>query len=297
MRRVEITLAMKILIAALLVAVVSAMPAMARKAPTVDRADIYIQTLPLTVEKQRDQGFKPRKDVALWPLSLPLDWGADPYKEGNWRFQLNSWRMTDPLLAEYFRSRDAALLLEAWAFIEDWHRFHYVEKKEHKYSWYNMATGTRALGLAFYVDAVNAGLLHLTPEQNARLIEMADDHTRRLQSDEFIAINNHGLFQVAGLHLLCTMIVDRESCRGATDFAERKLEEILSASFTPEGVHTENSPSYHFFVRNLLHSLGALKRMPRSSLMDKIEAVGPWLVFPDGSVPGSETAAGKRGLR
>ncbi len=42
--------------------------------------------------------FKPRKDATPWPLQLPLDWSADPFKDNNWLFQVHAWRMIDPLL-------------------------------------------------------------------------------------------------------------------------------------------------------------------------------------------------------
>ena len=44
------------------------------------------------------QGFKPRKDVESWQFSMPIAWNADPFKDENWRFQLQAWRLIDPIL-------------------------------------------------------------------------------------------------------------------------------------------------------------------------------------------------------
>jgi len=250
----------------------------------VGREDIYLLNLKWSADDQRVHGFRPRGDLEPWPLKTPIDWGADPFSDRNWQFQLNAWRMTDPLLLEYFQTQDPALLAEAMQFVDDWHHFHLIDGQSHEYSWYDMGTGIRALRIAFFLDAGNRGLFPLKDGQMGRLLELADEHARRLQDDEFIAINNHGLFQVAGLYLLCEVARDRSACEHGQEFAQEKYDEILRAQFTEEGVHTENSPSYHFFVRNLLRSLGALKRMGHIDLLQKIDAVAPWLVFPNGKV-------------
>lgn len=246
----------------------------------VGQSDVYLLRTP---SLEGDQ-FRPREDVEAWSVRLPIAWDADPFQDGNWRFQLNAWRMTDPLLLAYFAGNDPRHIHQALAFVEDWHRYHLVEERDHEFAWYDMATGIRALRLAFFIDAARNGLFDATKEQMRILIELADEHARQLQVEEFIAINNHGLFQVAGLNLLCTVLPDRKACTHGQDFAERMFRKIMDSQFTSEGIHTENSPAYHLFVRNLLKSVAALQRLSDGGRMDKIERVRPWLVFPDGNL-------------
>src|SRR5690606_1431378 len=117
-----------------------------------------------------------RGDVEPWPLKLPVDWAADPYNDRNWRFQLNAWRMTDPILNEYFKTKSPDLLKEALAFVDDWYRFHFIAKIRNPYACYDMAAGIRALRLAFLIDAANDDLFAPTDSQMAHLLRMADEH-------------------------------------------------------------------------------------------------------------------------
>src|SRR5690606_41548841 len=78
-----------------------------------------------------------------------------------------------------------------------------------------------------------------TDSQMVHLLRMADEHARRLMVDRYISIGNHGFFQVAGLNLLCSVISERSSCRGAREFAKRKLDE-RSEEHTSELQSREN---------------------------------------------------------
>lgn len=247
---------------------------------------MYIVAGNHTVEMLRAGEFKPRRDREEWNFSFPIDWEADPFEDRNWRFQLHSWRMTDPFLNEYFRTGDKALLHETLEYILDWHRFHFVLGQSSDYSWYDMAVGIRALRLAFFIDKNRRGYLDLSRDQIAALEEMADAHAEKLQVEEFIGINNHGIFQVAGLNLLCMVIPERESCRDGRAFASRMFTKVMDLQYTAEGVHTENSPSYHFFVGNLLRSFSALEHLdyPIAELRERIDRWRPWFVFPNGLV-------------
>ncbi len=252
---------------------------------TITKEDIYLRTT-FSAKKQREEGFTPRANVKPWPLKIPLDWGADPYNDRNWRYQLNAWRMTDPILNEYFKTKDPALIEEALEFAEDWYHYHFIEKKSHPFSWYDMAAGIRAIRIAFFLDMIQRGIIHINEERKKNIISLADIHISKLKEDKFINISNHGLFQVAGLNLLCQIASSRPACANTKDFIERKFKEIISGQFTEQGVHTENSPSYHFFVlEDILIQLKALEGISNvESIIKKAKSISPWLVFPNKKV-------------
>jgi hypothetical protein len=246
----------------------------------------YICEMPQSVEEQREEGFKTREAMEPWPLTLPMEWSANPVKEGNWRFQLHSWRMTDPLLIRYFESGEESYLHEALTFVEDWHRFHFVEKRSNQYSWYDMATGIRAMRLAFFIDMARNEKLAVSSDQIAKLQALSAEHVRRIRKAG-ISDNNHGLFQVAGLGLLCTVVSELPECSGAIDFARDELEKLLKSQISSEGIDTENSPYYHFFVWGTLRDLGAFDHFAADlvqPLRGKMETMRDWLVFPNGEI-------------
>ena len=90
----------------------------------------------------------PGRDLPPQPFRLPFDWNADPLNDRNWMFQLHAWRMLDPhlnrLLAEPGHPRAFADILEV---VADWHRGN-VRSRPGPFTWYDMATGMRALKLA-----------------------------------------------------------------------------------------------------------------------------------------------------
>jgi hypothetical protein len=103
-----------------------------------------------------DQGFRPpgRKDVPAWPLRLPIDWQADPFKDRNWRYHLHAWRMLDPLFLAYQDTNETSYLDQALEIVRDWHGHHVVEGRSGPFSWYDMSVGLRALRLAHLIDLV-----------------------------------------------------------------------------------------------------------------------------------------------
>lgn len=45
-------------------------------------------------EDLKDKGFQPRKDLPPWPFHLPINWAVDPFKDNNWKFNLEHVRLT-----------------------------------------------------------------------------------------------------------------------------------------------------------------------------------------------------------
>jgi hypothetical protein len=216
---------------------------------------------------------------------VPLEWSADPFKDINWQFHLHAWRMMDPLLNEYFAAGNNQSLQEAFGYALDWFSYHYDRNQRSAMAWYDMAAGIRAMKLAFFLDRYHAGELRIGPEEAQRLLTLVDEHARRLQDADFIANNNHGLFQMFGLNLLCTAASDRESCANGHQFAQQKFSWLLKQQFTDEGVHREHSPSYHFFVRGIISDLGGAKRFDDpwiKALLEKAATIEPWLLEPSG---------------
>jgi len=216
----------KYFIAVIAAALAMGTPSMpnAQRSPRIQQSDINIQTLfGWSLEEQERFGFKIRNELSPWPLKLPLDWAADPYQDTNWKFNLHSWRMTDPILEAYFATGDTNLLKAAFKYANDWRRFHYLDKRTAEFSWYDMAAGIRALRIAFFIDRVESGELKVDPDAVDGLYEMADDHARRLQDENYIKPNNHGIFQVFGLNLLCMAAEPRPACANGHEFARKKF--------------------------------------------------------------------------
>jgi hypothetical protein len=250
--------------------------------PCISRRDLNLLGRQSYKELMRE-GFKPRADVKHWPFKVPVDWAADPFGDRNWMFQLHGWRGVDPILSEYFRTKNPRFLAEALVFALDWFTYHRRHKPT-RFSWYDMATGLRAMKIAFLLDASFCGLFCPRSEDAAALLELADDHAQRLQDEKFINLGNHGVFQIVGLALLAAVLAGRPSATSALPFARKMFEKIMRHGYTEEGVHREHSPYYHYFTTVTIRKLAASQLVTEtaSALLDKAERVQPWLVWPNG---------------
>ena len=229
--------------------------------------------------------FRPRNDVPDWDTSLPIDWSADPFEDINWQYHLHSWRSMDYWLYEYRHDGDTAHLLTPIEIALDWHRFHVEEERRSDFQWYDHSTGVRASRLAFLLDLILSDQLEVSDDDLGRLMTLADLHAEKLMEPSFLSRLNHGLFQLVGLDALCSVASWREACQGARSYAKQAFAKLVKSWFSEEGVHVENSPSYHGWVIRKLRDLGAAETFQQpevAEILNHADAITPWLTFPDG---------------
>lgn len=247
--------------------------------PPIEKTDLFLTRVPL--KRQNHIGFKPRKNLGAYPLDLPIDWAADPFIDGNWRFQLNAWRMLDAYMGAWFETDDAIHLESAMAFVRDWYGFHIQDRKRNEYAWYDMSTGLRGQHIALLENARQRGELELGSEDTEMLADLARLHIHQTRRDGITA-SNHGLFQLAGVSLLCRSFSEDRACRTMDNYIRREFSILMQGQFTVEGVHKEHSPDYHMFMMRAIERMGALEPYFADVDMEAVASVAPWLVFPNG---------------
>ena len=129
--------------------------------------------------------FRPRRDVQVWDASLPIDWGADPFHDPNWQYQLHAWRVMEYQLYEYRDTEDPAWLREAIEIALDWAHYHVDLGRSEKFSWYDMAAGIRAARLAFMLDRILSERVEAGDIELETLMYLADLHAEKLQEPRF----------------------------------------------------------------------------------------------------------------
>lgn len=238
-----------------------------------------------SVEELETLGYRARDGAPPWPIAIPVDWSADPYSDDNWQFLFQGWGMTDPYFTRY-RERGAVSDLAAAAnYAADWARFHYEEGRDARYSWFDMSAGIRAMRTAILLDRIGTGELVVPRQTKARLHQIAEDHVRRLQDENYVTLNNHGLFQALGLRMLCAL-PETQGREEGTNFADRAFRRIIRASYTRNGVHTEHSPYYAALVTSWLDRPGFRRWWSETIERRVVRArpLEPWYVFPNGDV-------------
>lgn len=259
------------------------------------------------VQEARDQtekGFQAtgRPDLPRWPVTLPLAWDANPYNDNNWAFQLNAWRLIDPLILAWLETHDARYMQQVLAIVESWYTFHIRNKQRALYSWNDMATGVRAMRLAFLLDRGLRGEYALDERQHALLMELAQLHAQKLRREAFLTLNNHGIFQMHGLVALCTTVPYLKSCSSALSYAKGKIDILVGLLFSSEGVSMEHSPSYHFFgvsvINNLLLRSGWYKDFDNLQALIRVALANRiWMVMPDHGIVQVGDSLGAQSVR
>ncbi len=212
-----------------------------------------INTKPNAIEVYEKQGFKPRNDNIPYILTLPISWLEDPFNDRNWMFQLHAWRMLDA----YFKRSDHEDLNYIAQVINDWVSFE--KKNKSKWLWYDMSTGLRALKITLYLKSCyEKNISHKIDDLNYLLHE----HFRHLSNPLELNTGNHGLFQLHGLKSLAYIVESFDSrsynMSDMKNYANEKMSELIISQLGKYGVHTEDSPDYHFFahkkITNILDS-------------------------------------------
>ena len=230
----------------------------------------------------------PGRELKPWPLTLPLDWSADPYKDKNWQFHLHAWRMIDPMLVAWSSTNDIDYAKYALELITDWYDYHFLLKRGSKFQWYDMSVGLRAAKLAYIIQRVAVKDLTIDKDGYRMLLILAYEHARYLMDPTQLSSSNHGLFQLHGLMALCQQVPFVKTCGGYQKYVEHSLTKLLSTQFNQEGVHLEHSPEYHFFANSVV--LKVLKSgwynniQSVTDLMDKVSLNKAYMVFPDKTI-------------
>ncbi|MCK7546200.1 heparinase II/III family protein [Marinobacter bryozoorum] len=240
-----------------------------------------------TIERLFFEGFSAlgRKDLPPHPFTLPFDWAANPFSDRNWMFQLHGWRVLDAFFNR-MAPHDVAFIGKV---MSDWWRFYQEDPEAMPWYWYDMSTGLRASKIAYLVHwcEEQSEMLPLAPEVLQGLVESHLDH---LTNPEELNHGNHGLFQLNGLMALVEVMakagktLPREEA--AREFAVTHMREILKSQLGDEGVHTEDSPDYHFFALTKIRQILEAPWLQRDDMADirtlceKAEIAKEWLVTP-----------------
>ncbi len=188
-------------------------------------------------------------------------------------------------LREYRQDGDIGQLQTPIEIALDWHRFHVEEGRTSDFQWYDHSTGVRASRLAFLLEFILTDQIRVSDADLVRLMTLADSHVEKLMDPEFLNPGNHGAFQLVGLDALCSVVGWRQVCREARSYAKEAFIDLVKSWYSEEGVHVENSPTYHGWVTRQIRKLGAVERFQQPDLqgiLDRADVISPWLTYPDG---------------
>jgi hypothetical protein len=237
-------------------------------------------------DKIKKNGFQPRVDNKPWPIPSIIDFETDPFLDSNWRFQLNALRMTETSILMYGKTNKIKYLMEVFDFVVKWIEYDELHDVVH-FRWHDMGTGLRAMKLAYVFE--NIGLLSfgVSSKEYQCLLKSVDKHADKLLEPNYLSKGNHGMFQMHGLMALSLVMPPSELQKKARDYAKKNMEMLIKKQFDSEGMHTENSPDYHFFIKGVTNSFlstGWYESEYINKLQKKIQSNTSWLLYPNSEV-------------
>lgn len=110
--------------------------------------------------------------------------------------------------------------------------------------WYGLDAGIRAYSWPWAYHAfLKSGVM--TPERHALWLEHFVEHASFLRQHHAPPSSNWCTMQMYGLLSVALTFPELEQAEGWRDYAVKKLEEAIKLQVLPDGVHVEQSPSYH----------------------------------------------------
>lgn len=222
-------------------------------------------------------------------LAPPIDWRQNPHDSRTWRYELHTLTWLKEALTRHAASRDLETLAVARDVVLDWARTHLRredEEEQSEFAWYDMAVGLRAPYIGYVLSACLAEEM-LSEEDGGLLLEAAERHGAFLvDSGNYTADHNHGLFEDEGLYLLARLLPVFPAAAWK-ELALDRLKRTLRATVSfEEGAHLEHSPAYQLAMVDLVARLaGNVSDLPElPGLLERMRRTAAWQTTPSGGM-------------
>lgn len=158
-------------------------------------------------------------------------------------------------------------------------------------AFHDETTAQRVMYLSAVVRDFSAFLRPV--ERDAMLQRIRRDVDLLSSSDFYAGVNNHGMFQdIAILFAVAFGVVD-EASGPKRDLAFSRLLQYFSSAFTADGIHVENSPTYHLMVcrhlKRVVDYASAVDRdaefAPLREILPKADQYAAFALSPGGVFP------------
>ncbi len=175
----------------------------------------------------------------------PSMWEENPYDERYWRFIYYSLRETRYLLNAWRETGDVKYKDKLVEILNSY----FANEDTGKYIWEDYhAVSYRALTLVntwWKLREYN----YLTPELSDKLLDSINKHGKfLLDKNHFQPDNNHGITEAMALLTIGVNFPDLPESFQFANVAKERLDESLKYLVDEDGVLTENSPYYQFYI-------------------------------------------------
>lgn len=204
--------------------------------------------------------------VRLGPFAsveYQVDWQQDPLKNRTWQWRWGALSLLTYLIAYHAQAADPAALRMGRDLIRDWSRnFQHTKPFDaglNEFVWHDHGTALRAEHILLFLAYIEShdDSRQVSLSEKGAMLRLLEKHAETLAQEKFYSRHtNHGLEQARVL-LLLSKVGDMlwKDAKSWRSVALERLRSEFDFSYTPEGVHVENSPAYHIFVFKVFLSI------------------------------------------
>lgn len=199
-------------------------------------------------------------------VTLPhdLDWRENPFGDRSWNWWLHNMGQVSLLAHAYKNTGELSYLQRAEALVLHWieKNSFYFFKPPSRFSWHDHGTAFRLMNWLYFWEIWSRS--PRAKERPARqILRSLMAHGDRLASPSFYTHqHNHGIEQDRALLALALYFPETARASEWKALALSRLGEQITTTLSPNGVHLEHSPGYHFYV---LHQLTDLQRLMKAT--------------------------------
>lgn len=252
-----------------------------------------VEAKPITLAKHQELKHNPDtvSNVSVKLSSRPMfafsngiDFSIDPYSDRSWRFWLQnlSWLPNHlEQLPDEIRENQLRYIFQSWIdFIGN-------DISVDEFFYHDHSLAYRSLAL---LESLKYATSETITEIEKHIFEIGQLLVSPLEDN---ALSNHAFDQAIALFRIADYFMPNLNLEEWKKIALRRIKRELEYSFTPDGVHVENSPSYHHgMIINIHRSLkDVLKISNDQTIAGHIKDLSKtipylvWMCRPDGCVP------------
>src|SRR3990172_11803730 len=200
-------------------------------------------------------------------LQNDIAWTEFFFNDYSWNFSLHAMDYIYTLVNAYRQTSNLQYLKRAEELILEWisDNSDYYFLPPSGFSWGDHSTALRLINWLYFWEEWSKSSL-FTSSKMKLILSSILAHAERLANPEFYNYHhNHGISQDIALLSVISVFPEIAKTTEWLRLACNRLKEQINFAVSPNGVHLEHSPGYHFYglrqiveVRNLLSDMSAL---------------------------------------
>lgn len=218
-----------------------------------------------------------------------IEWNYSHHTSANtYQLYIQCLNVISYLCDGFAKNNDEKYLLKAYEILLDWIYFVKTDQEKNKFKWVDHTVANRVMNIIYFYN-ISKGEIDFNEEI---ILNLLLDHGDFLENDKNYVQNNHGIMVDRSLLLLAVFMEGHNKSTEWFQKAKLRITNAIYRDFSHNGVHLENSPSYHLMTRRIFNQVeqflvennATLGKEVRQKLIQMKEYI-QYILKPNNNVP------------